>query len=41
VHAKFQVKKVFITDPVMYKLQDEKIEKIQGIFYREELQKVV
>jgi hypothetical protein len=40
VREKFRVEKVFITDPVTYKLHNEKGEKIQGIFYREELQKI-
>jgi hypothetical protein len=36
----FIVVKVFITDPVTYKLKDTKGEDIEGIFYREELQTV-
>jgi hypothetical protein len=34
----FIVVKVFITDPVTYKLKDTKGEDIEGVFYREELQ---
>jgi hypothetical protein len=34
----FIVVKVFITDPVTYRLKDTKGEDIEGIFYREELQ---
>ena len=37
-NEKFIINKVFITDPVTYELNDLKGEKIQGIFYREELQ---
>ena len=40
VREKFIVAKVLITDPVTYELHDKKGEKIHGIFYREELQKV-
>lgn len=40
VNEVFKVAKVFITDPVTYEVEDEKGEKIQGIFYLEELQKV-
>jgi thioredoxin-related protein len=40
VKEKFCIKKVFITDPVTYELEDEKGENIKGIFYREELQKI-
>ncbi|CAB3990825.1 uncharacterized transposon-derived [Paramuricea clavata] len=40
VREKFIVYKVLITDPVTYELRDEKGEKIKGIFYREELQKI-
>ena len=40
VKERFRIKKVFITDPVTYELEDEKGEKIKGIFYCEELQKV-
>ena len=36
----FKINKVFITDPVTYELEDLKGEKISGIFYREELQKI-
>ena len=36
----FKVKKVFITDPVTYELEDINFEKIEGIFYCEELQKI-
>ena len=35
----FIIKKVFITDPVTYELEDLHGEKIEGIFYREEIQK--
>ena len=35
----FLIKKVFITDPVTYELEDLHAEKIKGVFYREELQK--
>ena len=35
----FIIKKVFISDPVTYELEDLHGEKIQGIFYREEIQK--
>ncbi|CAB4040549.1 uncharacterized transposon-derived [Paramuricea clavata] len=34
----FVIHKVYITDPVTYKLQDSKGEDIMGIFYRQELQ---
>ena len=37
-NEKFIIKKVFITDPVTYELNDLNGEKIQGTFYREELQ---
>ena len=40
VKDKFIIAKVFITDPVTYKLRDEKGEKIRGIFYRQELKKI-
>jgi thioredoxin-related protein len=40
VKEKFYVTKVFIKDPVTYELQDKQSEKIEGVFYREELQKV-
>jgi hypothetical protein len=40
VREKFIIDKVFITEPVTYELRDEKGEKIQGIFYRQELQKI-
>jgi hypothetical protein len=40
VNEKFLIKKVFITDPVTYEIEDEKGENIQGVFYRQELQKV-
>jgi thioredoxin-related protein len=40
VKDKFIIAKVFITDPVTYELRDEKGEKIRGIFYRQELQKI-
>ena len=33
----FLIKKVFITDPVTYELEDLHSEKIEGIFYREEI----
>ena len=36
----FLIKKVFITDPVTYELEDLQGEKIEGIFYREEIQKI-
>ena len=36
----FRIKKVFITDPVTYSLQDLKGEEIKGIFYRDELLKL-
>ena len=36
----FLIKKVFITDPVTYELEDLHREKIEGIFYREEIQKI-
>ncbi|CAB4006571.1 uncharacterized transposon-derived [Paramuricea clavata] len=36
----FRVKKVFITDPVTYGLEDLKGEEIKGIFYRDELLKL-
>ena len=36
----FLIKKVFITDPVTYELEDLQSEKIEGIFYREEIQKI-
>ena len=36
----FRINKVFITDPVTYELKDLKGEKITGIFYREEIQKI-
>ena len=36
----FLIKKVFITDPVTYELEDLHSEKIEGIFYREEIQKI-
>jgi uncharacterized protein YukJ len=35
----FVISKVFISDPVTYKLRDLNDEDIDGIFYREELQK--
>ena len=34
----FLIKNVFITDRVIYELEDLHDEKIKGIFYREELQ---
>ena len=40
MNEKFQIKKVLITDPVTYEIEDEKGEQMEGIFYREELQKV-
>jgi thioredoxin-related protein len=40
VKEQFRVKKVFITDPVTYSLEDVKGEEIKGIFYREELLKL-
>jgi hypothetical protein len=40
VREKFIIDKVYITDPVTYQLRDEKGEKIHGIFYRQELQKI-
>ena len=40
VKEKFIIDKVYITEPVTYELRDEKGEKIQGIFYRQELQKI-
>jgi hypothetical protein len=36
----FHIKKVFITDPVTYSLEDLKGEEIKGIFYRDELLKL-
>ena len=36
----FRIKKVFITDPVTYSLEDLKGEEIRGIFYRDELLKL-
>jgi hypothetical protein len=36
----FRIKKVFITDPVTYSLEDLKGEEIKGIFYRDELLKL-
>ena len=36
----FIINKVYITDPVTYTLKDVNNEVIQGIFYREELQKI-
>lgn len=35
----FNIKKVNRTNPVTYMLQDQKLEEIQGAFYKEELQK--
>jgi hypothetical protein len=40
VNENFLIKKVFITDPVTYEIEDEKGENIKGVFYREDLQKV-
>ena len=36
----FIIKKVFIADPVTYELEDLNQEKIEGIFYCEEIQKI-
>ena len=36
----FRVKKVRLTDPVTYVIEDKKKETLSGVFYREELQKV-
>jgi hypothetical protein len=40
VKEQFRIKKVLITNPVTYELEDEKGETIKGIFYRAELQKI-
>ena len=36
----FFVKKVRLTDPVTYVIEDKEKETLSGVFYREELQKV-
>ena len=36
----FFVKKVRLTDPITYVIEDKKKETLSGVFYREELQKV-
>lgn len=38
VKEKFRIKRVYITDPVTYSLEDLKGEEVKGIFYRNELQ---
>jgi thioredoxin-related protein len=40
ITEKFRIRKVYITDPVTYSIEDLKGEDIKGIFYRKELQKI-
>ncbi|CAB4013520.1 uncharacterized transposon-derived, partial [Paramuricea clavata] len=40
VKEKFRIKRVYITDPVTYSLEDLNREEIKGIFYRSELQTI-
>ena len=36
----YLIKEVFITDPVTYELEDLHSEKIEGMFFRKEIQKI-
>ena len=40
ITEKFRFRKVYITDPVTYSIEDLKGDDIKGIFYRKELQKI-
>ena len=40
ITEKFRIRKVYITDPVTYSIEDLKGEDFKGIFYRKELQKI-